>query len=422
MPSGPFSISEHKVPCQYIREYPHATAHSQESALYLAVKRYKPTAKPQSQSRGVTIIAATANGMPKEVYEPLWEDLLNTCVLAGVAIKSIWIADMAQQGDSAVLNEQELGNDPNWFDHSRDLLHMMNIFRNDMPRPIIGIGHSLGAAQMVFLANMHPRLFSGVVLIDPIIVSGAFKSGAMIAKAATFRRDLWPSHAEAEKAVRKNLFFNKWDPRVVSRLAKCSFRQTPTLLHPGNEAGPVTLKTPKHQEAFTAYRPNWLDIGVENEASADERRTHPDIDPAGVVKSPFYRPEARIAQYTLSALRPPALFVFGSESEGSQPKQRKEKMAITGTGLGGSGGARCGLVHEEVLSCGHFVPMEDVPGTAKAITRWLKPTIQRWDRNENFLDDEWKSLSKTAKQSMNKQWLNEMRKWNGGPRPKQTKL
>ena len=422
MYSGPFSISEHKVPCQYIREYPQASARSQETTFHLVVKCYKPSATQQSQSRGVTIIAATANGMPKEVYEPLWEDLLSTCILAGVAINSIWIADMSQQGDSAILNEQELGNDPNWFDHSRDLLHMMNIFRHDMPRPIVGIGHSLGAAQMVFLSNMHPRLFSGVVLIDPLIVSGAFKSGAMIAKAATFRKDIWPSAAEAEKSVRKNPFFKKWDSRVVSRLVKYSFRQTPTLLHPEKEMGLVTLKTPKHQEAFTAYRPNWLDIGVEHGASADERRTHPDVDPAGVVKSPFYRPEARIAQYALSALRPPALFVFGSDSEGSQREQRQEKMAITGSGLGGSGGAKCGFIHEEVLRGGHFVPMEDVLGTAKAITRWLKPTMERWYLDECFLDEGWKTLSKPAKQSMSKQWLEEMRKWNGGPRPKQTKL
>jgi pimeloyl-ACP methyl ester carboxylesterase len=144
-------------------------------------------------------------------------------VRAEVAISSIWIADTAQQGDSAILNEQELGNDPNLVDHSRDLLQTMNIFWNDMPRPIIGIGHSLGSAQMVFLSNMHPRLFSGVVLIDPLIVCVTFKSGAMIANAATFRKDFWQSAAEAEESVRKNPFFKKWDSRLVSQMVKYSF-------------------------------------------------------------------------------------------------------------------------------------------------------------------------------------------------------
>lgn len=35
-----------------------------------------------------------------------------------------------------------------WFDHSRDLLHMINHFRDDIPQPIMGVGHSMGAVQM----------------------------------------------------------------------------------------------------------------------------------------------------------------------------------------------------------------------------------------------------------------------------------
>ena len=35
-----------------------------------------------------------------------------------------------------------------YFDHSRDLLHMVNTFRHEMPEPIIGIGHSMGALQL----------------------------------------------------------------------------------------------------------------------------------------------------------------------------------------------------------------------------------------------------------------------------------
>lgn len=35
-----------------------------------------------------------------------------------------------------------------WLDHSRDLLHIVNVFRDQMPQPIVGIGHSLGAGQL----------------------------------------------------------------------------------------------------------------------------------------------------------------------------------------------------------------------------------------------------------------------------------
>jgi hypothetical protein len=35
-----------------------------------------------------------------------------------------------------------------WFDHGRDLLHLINQFQDDISHPIVGIGHSMGAAQL----------------------------------------------------------------------------------------------------------------------------------------------------------------------------------------------------------------------------------------------------------------------------------
>lgn len=35
-----------------------------------------------------------------------------------------------------------------WLDHTRDLLHLINLKRDEMPRPIVGIGHSMGGAQL----------------------------------------------------------------------------------------------------------------------------------------------------------------------------------------------------------------------------------------------------------------------------------
>ena len=35
-----------------------------------------------------------------------------------------------------------------WSDHARDLLHMINHFRRDMPRPLVGIGHSMGGNNL----------------------------------------------------------------------------------------------------------------------------------------------------------------------------------------------------------------------------------------------------------------------------------
>ena len=39
------------------------------------------------------------------------------------------------------------GDKASWFDNSRDLLNMINHFRAEMPRPIMGLGHSAGAVE-----------------------------------------------------------------------------------------------------------------------------------------------------------------------------------------------------------------------------------------------------------------------------------
>ena len=143
-----FRINEHKVLGQYVREYRQATGNSQEDKLYLSVKQYIPHNNPNPEPGDVTVIGAHANGFPKELYEPLWDDLLEQSMKQSWRIRSIWIADVAHQGQSGVMNEENLGNDPSWHDHARDLLHLINIKRAEMPRPIIGIGHSMGGAQL----------------------------------------------------------------------------------------------------------------------------------------------------------------------------------------------------------------------------------------------------------------------------------
>ena len=55
---------------------------------------------------------------------------------------------MVNQGASYALNEEELGDDPNWIDHSLDLLMMINRFKDQMKAPLVGVGHSMGCGQM----------------------------------------------------------------------------------------------------------------------------------------------------------------------------------------------------------------------------------------------------------------------------------
>jgi hypothetical protein len=110
-----FRVIEHRIPCQHIRQYARATSQSEEDELFLAVKQYVPSATALEDVRsgtGITIIGCHANGFPKELYEPIWDYLYEYMQSSGKThILNIFIADIANQGQSGVWNEQKLGNE-----------------------------------------------------------------------------------------------------------------------------------------------------------------------------------------------------------------------------------------------------------------------------------------------------------------------
>ncbi|OOF94999.1 hypothetical protein ASPCADRAFT_208624 [Aspergillus carbonarius ITEM 5010] len=106
-----FNVTSHIIPACYIREYAGSTV-DQEDQLHLHVKQYTPLDLPDPVPAGaVTIIAAHAVGFPKELYEPLWDELLMRSKQSNFHIRGIWIADVATMGLSSVLNEDKLSMD-----------------------------------------------------------------------------------------------------------------------------------------------------------------------------------------------------------------------------------------------------------------------------------------------------------------------
>jgi hypothetical protein len=71
-----FRVVQYVVQGSHTREYPHATTNSDNDVPRLAVKQYIPLDNPDPKPGDVTIIAAHANGVPRELYEPLWDDIL----------------------------------------------------------------------------------------------------------------------------------------------------------------------------------------------------------------------------------------------------------------------------------------------------------------------------------------------------------
>ncbi|KAK3303056.1 Alpha/beta hydrolase family-domain-containing protein [Chaetomium strumarium] len=395
-----YRVVEHTVNCCHSREYATATVNGDADKPRLAVKQYIPLDNPNPQPGDVTIIAAHANGFPKELYEPLWDDLHKRTPQSGIRIRSIWIADMWNQGQSGVLNEKILGNDPSWWDHSRDLMHLINEKQDEMPQPLVGIGHSMGGAQLALLALSHPRLFRSLILLDPVITLS--NSGIGPAIASTTRRDLWDSRDSAAAKFAQSKFYRAWDPRVLKLWVAHGLRDLPTELYPSAEKGDkqVTLTTTKHQELFTFLRPTYR----------AEPYTLPDYDRPLYAGYPFYRPEPLHAYSRLPELRPSVLYVFGAESDMSTPAERRAKLERTGSGLGGSGGATRGKVKEVVLDCGHLVAMERVPQCAEAIAGFLEGEVDLWKREQRVFEEARQGVgSRTEVMTIDERWKRELK-------------
>ncbi|KAK4501077.1 hypothetical protein PRZ48_006883 [Zasmidium cellare] len=416
-----FHCWEHIVSAQHIRQYYQATAESPEQELKLSVKEYTPRDKSTARPGDATIIACHGAGFFKELYEPLFDELLLATrrQKGDFRIGSIWIADMVSHGQSGTLNEGKLGLDINYDDHARDLLHIVNVFRSRMHRPLVGIGHSMGAGQILTLAYLHPTLFSSVVCIEPVITRGFDFMHLGAVNIFTFRKDIWPSREDAVAAARKNVLFKGWDERVLELFFKYGFRELPTLLYPETSKAltdfkigmkPVTLTTTKHHEARTYGRPAFPERDQPLSSWQADRSTHPDLLKTEHEKlnQPIYRPEPVTAHRNLPALRPSCNFIYGAKSPfvSNQPEGRAIKMQITGTGPGGSGGAAAGKVKEAVLSVGgHYVPLEHPKAVAEQLTSMLGESLMTWAKEEEDQKARWAKLDTRDKAMMDDEWI-----------------
>lgn len=268
---------------------------------------------------------------------------------------------------------------------------------------------------------MHPRLLHTLVLLDPVVQRHATQLDGLkpqesrrvipqTTQLSTHRRDIWPSRKAAADGFKRSPFYQAWDARVLDRWVKYGLRDLPTAIHPLNEGipdpsnPPVTLRTPLHQEVATFSRPNYHHIP--GSGAPVNRLTHPDLDADHPDSYPFYRSEPAQIFAQLPHLRPSVLYIFGGKSDMCPPAMRADKLANTGTGLGGSGGVAAGRVREVFLEdFGHLLAQEAVNECADAAVTWLVPELQRWGDEEEGFRRAWGRKSKIEKMTIDAEWL-----------------
>ncbi|PYH91593.1 hypothetical protein BO71DRAFT_385251 [Aspergillus ellipticus CBS 707.79] len=423
MSTDNFTITEHVISGCHIREYPGSTV-NQEDVLQLHVKQYTPKNPPQPiPVDAITFIAAHGVSLPKESYEPLWDELLMQSTRNGFHIRSIWVADCASMNMSGVLNEDKLSMDCSWMDHPHDLLLMINQFRSQMSRPLVGIGYSFGGTIITNLAYLHPRLFTTLLLIDPVIqitppAMGFGTDAPGVINYTLWRDDVWLSREAALHAHRRML--DGWDPWCIDRMARYYFRDLPTRLHPDVDTvkarfeatatpptgsspptattspastkpkpTPVTLTTTKHHDLLGQIRQNFSARSPATGRISISRLTHADMDPLAAF-IPMYCPEPTSTFHRLPTLRPSCLWVLGGATYLKLDEMR-EGIKICGTGVGGSGGAVEGRAKEVALDgLGHLISFQDVEKVGEPCAVWLGEEMEKY----RALERDWEEKRK----------------------------
>lgn len=407
----PFEIISHLIPVTPFREYPHAIIDEQKG-IRLSVKQYIPLVAitPSSSTQDpITIIVTGGVGFIKEIYEPFFTELLCRTNKSNVSIRSIWMADMFNMGESAIANHENLGCDATWIDHSRDLWSMINHFHAQMPKPIIGLGHSFGCNQILCLSSWHPTLFHSLAFIEPGIDPNYGRQvGIQMVYRALQRKESWSTREEAEVRIVKAQGADAWSEKALARLKVYGVVQRGIK----SKASSFALTTPKNQIVSLVFRHNPGNVGYGpgglEEVTLAQREIVPDSDPADRHRGPFYRPEMQFEWDLLPKTRPWVLYVNGGNSPHfGDPIVRDHRARITGTGVGGNGGMRLGAVKQVVIEDGeHTMPFDrSLETLADHVGSWLVTESRRWTDGPRKRRIEWQAKSLEEKQSVSKEFV-----------------
>jgi len=284
---------------------------------------------------------------------------------------------------------------------------LTNAFSTEIVAPIMGVGHSMGGNNLVNLSLVHPRLFTSLILLEPMILRNDVPEVWSPVIASLKRRDSWPSLSSARASFQKSPFYKSWDPRALE--AWIEHGLCPTTPQENNNNGDdyaVTLRTSKHQELFSFMRP----IPT---SKPPTHLTYPDLNFSDdkFRTQPFYRPEPSETFSRLPSLRPPTLYILGATSPMSKISDRRDRLDVTGTGLGGSGGKDAGQVEEVVLQTGHLVPMEDVKGVVEHSTRWIIDKIRQWKKETALISTAVQSISREDRVVINDETKKDVNDW-----------
>jgi len=186
---------------------------------------------------GPVLHFAHANGFPPGTYRKLIGELTKRHHVVSMSARPLW-------PDSNPVGLRD------WSIFAEDMRAELNIRGL---RGIVGVGHSLGAVTSLLAAASDPGLFSAVVAVDPLILTGSYslfwgtvKAIGMggrigLVRGARRRRELWSDRGEAWTTYASKKVFAGWDPEVLDDYLDAGMIELPQ--------GGVRLLYPREWEA-----------------------------------------------------------------------------------------------------------------------------------------------------------------------------
>ncbi|KAI5116417.1 hypothetical protein M0805_008492 [Coniferiporia weirii] len=222
--------------------------------LWNCINRYTRINPTPRGKKSVTLLLTHANGFSREIWEPFLRHLVSSYQSSRdgtVSVDEIWAFEAVQHGDSAFINQDRLGHLYDWSDYARDILNFLTRYLpsernpNSLPvylpripdqttrarlstgltdRTLVAIGHSFGGCAAALAAITTPCLFTGLLLVDPVIAPPYVDRSGLIYDfviGAVQRRSEWADRDEARRLFAASPFFSVWDPEVLETYISC---------------------------------------------------------------------------------------------------------------------------------------------------------------------------------------------------------
>ena len=170
---------------------------------------------------GELLLLAHANGLCKEVWRPVVSSLRDQGVPAPALA---W--DVRGHGRASALELPV-----SWWTFGGDLVELVGDLdrAGRLPESVVGVGHSMGGTVLVMAELLRPGTFTGLVLIEPVLLPPPFERNSYgpLAQGAIRRRPMFDSREELVETYLAKPLFQRWHPEVFRAYVDHGFREVP---------------------------------------------------------------------------------------------------------------------------------------------------------------------------------------------------